>query len=321
MTTKQHVLNRLLEVGGTYISGEKLSEELSVSRMAICKAVKALQEEGYQIDSKKHHGYSLDTRTDVLSKETIQAFLKDTDVTVYHLDETESTNKDAKILAMDGAKTPYVISSSFQRGGRGRLGRTFESPNGGIYFSLVLSGKDIVSPDMVTISVAYALSVVLERLTGVETAIKWVNDIYIRGKKAVGILTEGIVNMEEGGLDKVVIGCGINLKTKLEEFSPELREIVTSFYPTGEAEVTRAEVIGECVKEIIRVQKEDFLSGYRKKCFVPGHHVTVLRAGNRREAEALSIDDNGHLLVRYENGEEEALATGEVSLKVQPFTK
>ncbi|MBQ0070865.1 MAG: biotin--[acetyl-CoA-carboxylase] ligase [Spirochaetales bacterium] len=320
MTTKEIVLRRLLEADGKFVSGEKLSDEAKVSRMAICKAVKSLQEGGYQIEGRRHYGYAMNPGADILSKATLEAELKGSDVTVYYLDETESTNRDAKVLAMDGAATPYLITTSSQSGGRGRLGRKFESPSGGVYFSLVLSGSQIASPDLVTISAAYALAVALERLTGVETAIKWVNDIYIRGKKVSGILTEGIVNMEEGGLDKVVIGCGINLKTRTEDLSPEIQKVATSFYPDGKSEVTRAQVIGECVKEIIRTQSIDFLDGYRRKCFVPGHAVTVLRAGTSREAEALRIDDLGHLVVRYEDGTEEALSSGEVSLKVQPFT-
>ena len=195
------------------------------------------------------------------------------------------------------------------------MGRRFESPKGGVYFSLVLSGDKIASPSLVTISAAWAISDVMERLTEIETSIKWVNDVYIKDKKAVGILTEGIVNMEEGGLSQVVIGCGVNLKTKREDFSPELQDIVTSFYPDGESRVKRVDVVSECAKAIIKAQEIDFLEEYRKKCFVLGKDIYVIRMNEKKAAKALRIDKDGHLVVRYNDGSVESLSSGEVSIR------
>ena len=245
----------------------------------------------------------------------MQAALKDSGITGYYLDETTSTNIDAKRLSSEGVKPPFLVCTSKQNGGRGRLGRRFESPRGGVYFSLVLSGDKIASPSLVTISAAWAISDVMERLTGVETSIKWVNDVYIKDKKAVGILTEGIVNMEEGGLSQVVIGCGVNLKSKREDFSPELQDIVTSFYPSGESSVNRVDVVAECAKAIIKAQEIDFLEEYRKKCFVIGKDIYVVRMNEKKPAKALKIDKDGHLVVRYNDGSVESLSSGEVSIR------
>ncbi|MGN1164311.1 MAG: biotin--[acetyl-CoA-carboxylase] ligase, partial [Candidatus Ornithospirochaeta sp.] len=275
----------------------------------------ALRDQGYPIESKKHYGYRLDPDEDILTEETLGAALGGSGIKGIFLDETVSTNIDAKRMAGEGLQTPFVVASSRQTGGRGRLGRTFESPRGGIYFSLVLKGDEIASPSLLTISAAWAISETMEKLTGIKTSIKWVNDVYIQDKKAVGILTEGIVNMEEGGLSSVVVGCGINLKTRPEEFSPEIRPIVTSFYPDGKTEVTRARVVAECCKAIVEAQKTDFLDGYRKKCFVIGKKIYVVRMGGRKEAEAMGINDQGNLMVRYADGSVEALQSGEVSIR------
>ncbi len=321
MTTKTKILNMLEINRGGYLSGEKISGELKISRMAVSKTIQSLRENGYDIESRKHYGYALKGgKEDILNKETLDIAFQNSGITVYFIETTSSTNKDAKLLLSNGGKTPYLMTCSKQTGGRGRLGRTFSSPSGGVYFSLVLDGKDIASPDLVTVSAAVAIAETMENLTGIETSIKWVNDIYIRGKKVSGILTEGVINMEEGRLDKVVIGCGINLKTPLSEFPEEVREIATSFYPDGKSEVTRAEVIAETAKRIVSIQKEDFLPLYRKKCFVIDRDVYVVKQDERFSAHAYGIDDSGHLLVRYSDGREEGLSSGEISIRLKEGT-
>ncbi len=317
MNTKDSILSLLQSRSPSFVSGEEISGALGITRMAVSKAVGSLRESGIEIESRKHYGYRIADDEDILSSETLKRAFGESGISVYYIDTTQSTNRDAKIIASEGAVPPYVVTCSSQTGGRGRLGRTFESPSGGVYFSLVLDGKAIASPDLVTVSAAAAVSEVMEKLTGIETSIKWVNDIYIRGKKAVGILTEGIINMEEGRLDKVVIGCGINLKTKESELSADVRSVATSFYPEGRSSVSRAEVIAECSKRILSIQKEDFLSLYRKKCFVLDRDVYVIRNGSRTEAHTLSLDDRAHLVVRYPDGREEALSSGEISIRLQ----
>lgn len=316
MDTKSQVLQILNENEGKFVSGEMMANALDVSRMAISKAVSSLLDQGHMIEAVKHKGYRLDGKNDILSQESLDIFLDGSGIKGYYLPETVSTNMDAKRMAGEGIKPPFLVCTSKQSGGRGRLGRSFESPRGGVYFSLVLSGDEIASPSLLTISAAWAISDVMERLTGIETSIKWVNDVYIHDKKAVGILTEGIVNMEEGGISQVVVGCGINLKTKSEEFSPSIRDIVTSFYPTGESKVQRVEVISECAKAIIKAQKIDFLEEYRKKCFVTDKDIYVIRMNERKCAHALRIDKDGHLVVKYGDGSIEALSSGEVSIRL-----
>lgn len=317
MTTKYIVLSILEDRYPSYVSGREISEKLKITRTAVNKAVKSLVSEGYEIEGRKHYGYRLlSSDSDVLNKETLERAFAGSGIDVYYLDTTGSTNKDAKTIASEGAALPYVVTCSMQTGGRGRLGRTFESPSGGVYFSLVMDGRRIKTPDLVTVASAVAVSEVMERLTGEKTSIKWVNDIYIRGKKAVGILTEGIINMEENRLDKVVIGCGINLKTRESDLSDEVKAVATSFYPDGKSSVSRALVIAECSKRIYEIMDEDFLPLYREKCFVLGKRIYVVKGDVRTPATALGIDDMGHLVVEYDDLRRESLSSGEISIRL-----
>lgn len=317
MTTKYIVLSILEDRYPSYVSGREISGKLKITRTAVNKAVKSLVSEGYEIEGRKHYGYRLlSSDSDVLNKETLERAFAGSGIDVYYLDTTGSTNKDAKTIASEGAALPYVVTCSMQTGGRGRLGRTFESPSGGVYFSLVMDGRRIKTPDLVTVASAVAVSEVMERLTGEKTSIKWVNDIYIRGKKAVGILTEGIINMEENRLDKVVIGCGINLKTRESDLSDEVKAVATSFYPDGKSSVSRALVIAECSKRIYEIMDEDFLPLYREKCFVLGKRIYVVKGDVRTPATALGIDDMGHLVVEYDDLRRESLSSGEISIRL-----
>lgn len=316
MNVKNEVLKYLMDNQGKYISGVKLAEEFGCSRMAICKSVASLQLEGYLIVSSKRLGYMLKDLNDVLSKATLEKDLANSSIGVYCFQEIDSTNKKAKELLLNGVEPPFVVVAAKQTQGRGRIGRSFSSPEGGMYFSIALSGKDITTPDLITTSASLAVSRAMERLSGIKTDIKWVNDLYINGKKAVGILTEGLVNIEEGGLSEVVIGIGVNLAVGADQFPEELRDIATSFYPDCDAPFSRSKAIADCVNEVIRIQGEDFLCEYREKCFILGKELFVLRGGTKREATALSVDDLGHLVVRYSDDSIEALSSGEVSLKL-----
>lgn len=317
MTTKYIVLSILDGHFPDYVSGSEISEKLKITRTAVNKAVKSLIREGYEIEGKKHYGYRLlSSDNDILNKETLENAFENSGIDVYYLDTTGSTNRDAKTIASEGAALPYVVTCSMQTGGRGRLGRTFESPSGGVYFSLVMDGKKIKSPDLVTVASAVAVSEVMERLTGERTSIKWVNDIYIRGKKAVGILTEGIINMEENRLDKVVIGCGINLKTREADLSDEVKSVATSFYPDGKSSLSRALVIAECSKRIYEIMDEDFLPAYKEKCFVLGKRISVVKGEVRTPAIAVDLDEMGHLVVEYDDKRREALSSGEISIRL-----
>ncbi len=311
MLVKDEVLRVLYARKGECVSGQEIADALSCSRMAVSKSVSLLQDEGCVISTQKGSGYVLE-RADVLSPVVLDSLFT---IPVYAEKNSSSTMTDAKKLLGRGVDVPFAVIAESQGAGRGRLGRSFFSPSGGVYISIVLPGSDIPSPELLTISASIAVSRALERLTGKTAAIKWVNDIYIDGKKVVGILTEGIVDMELGGLDKAIVGIGINLSGNASDIPAELRDKMAFIYRKGEAPITRAELASALTRELIALQGTRFIDEYRAKCFVIGLDVTVIKAGRERNGHAYGLDDDGHLLVEYPGGEREALSSGEVSIR------
>ena len=149
-----------------------------------------------------------------------------------------------------------------------------------------------------------------------ELAIKWVNDLYYKGKKVCGILTEAGTDLESGQLEWLVVGIGLNLTATAEDFPPELAAKAGSLYPGGPAPVSRAALAGAIGRELLALCP-DFacLDEYRARCFVPGHWVTVCTGTETYAAQALSIDDTGRLVVQRESGRTEALRCGEVTIR------
>ena len=313
MAVKDGVLRLLMESKGRHVSGQRISEELGCSRMAVSKSVQSLLADGYDIKASRKLGYLL-SESDVLSGQTLQMVFGS--FPAYFFPETVSTFAESRKLIASGQESPFCTVAATQTGGRGRLGRSFFSPPGGLYMCVTIPGKDIPRPDMLTIAAAVAISESIEELTGRKTAIKWVNDIYIDGRKVVGILTEGIVNMEIGGLDEAIVGIGVNLSGTADMIPADLRDRMGFIYQDGHPAVTRAVLAADITRRLLDIQGKDFIGRYRERCFVIGCDVDVLRAGTERRAHAYGLDDDGHLLVRYDDGSEEALSSGEVSLRI-----
>lgn len=311
MNVKDELLSILLETDSS-ISGSELAERIGCSRMAISKSATGLAAEGYKIAVSRSGGYKLE-KSDVLSLPVLKHLF---DIPVYYRPVCMSTMIEAKDLVNKGAVPPFAVVAGRQEGGRGRLGRSFFSPEGGVYISIVLAGSSIPKPDMLTTSASLATARAIEGLTEIGCSIKWVNDIYIHGRKAVGILTEGIVNMEEGGLDKAIIGIGVNLRPGAEPVPDELSDKIIYLYPSGDAPITRAELAARIAREIIAIQGEDFIEEYRARCFILGSSITVIKNGVGRDAVAIDVDDKAELVVRYPDGRLEALSSGEVTLRI-----
>ena len=167
-----------------------------------------------------------------------------------------------------------------------------------------------------TIGAAVAVCRAVQTLCGLELAIKWVNDLYYKGKKVCGILTEAGTDLESGQLEWLVVGIGLNLTTTAEDFPPELAAKAGSLYPGGPAPVSRAALAGAIGRELLALCPGfECLDEYRARCFVPGHWVTVCTGTETYAAQALSIDDIGRLVVQREGGRTEALRCGEVTIR------
>lgn len=306
-----------------FLSGEDIGRELSITRAAVWKGIKKLREEGYEIEAVTNRGYRLTNPETMYNKRELEQGLKTKTMgqTIYFYEETDTTNNRARELALEGAPEGTLVVAEKQTAGRGRRGKVWESPLGtGIWMSLVLRPQ--IAPaeaSVLTLLCGLATAEAIEAETGLSAGIKWPNDILINGKKAVGILTEMDCEMSE--VHFVIPGIGINVNTA--SFPPEIAEIATSLYLECGKTVSRRRLVHK-VLERLEEHYETFLrtgsfaamlENYRKHCITLGKEVHVLG----REpffAEALDITPEGELLVRRaDNGKEEVVFSGEVSIR------
>lgn len=303
-----------------FLSGEDIGRELSITRAAVWKGIKKLREEGYEIEAVTNRGYRLTNPETMYNKRELEQGLKTKTMgqSIYFYEETDTTNNRARELALEGAPEGTLVVAEKQTAGRGRRGKVWESPLGtGIWMSLVLRPQ--IAPaeaSVLTLLCGLATAEAIETETGLSAGIKWPNDILINGKKAVGILTEMDCEMSE--VHFVIPGIGINVNTA--SFPPE---IATSLYLECGKTVSRRRLVHK-VLERLEEHYETFLrtgsfaamlEDYRKHCITLGKEVHVLG----REpffAEALDITPEGELLVRRaDNGKEEVVFSGEVSIR------
>ncbi|WP_281713723.1 biotin--[acetyl-CoA-carboxylase] ligase [Anaerotignum lactatifermentans] len=306
-----------------FLSGEDIGRELSITRAAVWKGIKKLREEGYEIEAVTNRGYRLTNPETMYNKRELEQGLKTKTMgqTIYFYEETDTTNNRARELALEGAPEGTLVVAEKQTAGRGRRGKVWESPLGtGIWMSLVLRPQIMpAEASVLTLLCGLATAEAIEAETGLSAGIKWPNDILINGKKAVGILTEMDCEMSE--VHFVIPGIGINVNTA--SFPPEIAEIATSLYLECGKTVSRRRLVHK-VLERLEEHYETFLrtgsfaamlEDYRKHCITLGKEVHVLG----REpffAEALDITPEGELLVRRaDNGKEEVVFSGEVSIR------
>ncbi len=322
MELKDQVLDALEKNKGAYLSGAALASQLHVSRNAVWKAVKALEADGHTIHAVTNKGYCLAEEDDILSPAAIKKHLSELagvfDIDVYK--SLDSTNTLLKKLAGQGAPEGKVIAAEEQTAGRGRFGRTFYSPAGtGVYFSLLLR-PDTTAADATRITTAAAVAVAraLEAVAGAAAGIKWVNDVYINGKKVCGILTEGAFDMESGGMEYAVLGIGINVAPPEAGFPGELQDIAAAVASTA-APGLKSRLIADILKRFWHYYKnlsdKSYLADYKSMSIILGREIDVLTVDGTRRALALDIDDDCRLIVRYEDGATGALSSGEVRIR------
>lgn len=322
MEIKQQVLRILEENRGISVNGTKLAEELYVTRSSIWKAVKTLQKEGYQITAVTNKGYCLQPCNDIVSAESILPYLRE-GAKDFELDVRQtvtSTNTIAKEMASHGAKEGTVILAREQTEGRGRMGRTFYSPNSsGVYFSIILRPKlSLEESLLITTTAAVAVAMAIEAVAKVKAEIKWVNDIIVAGKKVCGILTEASLNFENGGLEYAVVGIGINIDTK--DFPDDIQFIAGSLFsekPQGipVTSLLVAEILNNISVYMSSLTDKKYLKEYRNRSFLIGKKINVIKGSITTPAIAIDIDERARLVVEYEDQTREALGSGEVSIR------
>lgn len=235
------------------------------------------------------------------------------------LKETDSTNNDAKRIAAEGAIEGTTVLADRQTAGKGRLGRSFFSPEEkGIYMSIVLRPQvALESSTLITSMAAVAVARAIEKTSGVYAQIKWVNDVFLNGKKVCGILTEGAMDSESGKLAYAVLGIGVNVGCM--EFPEELRAVATSVGNEAGKQIKREILIAEILNELEELYgtlaSGGFLEESRRRSLVIGKEIKVVGAEQSYPAKAVAIDELGQLVVETEKGRQ-ALHSGEISIRL-----
>ncbi|HRM19631.1 MAG: biotin--[acetyl-CoA-carboxylase] ligase, partial [Trichococcus flocculiformis] len=249
MSTKEKVLQYLEQHKGESISGQDLADKLEVSRTSVWKAINGLKKEGYQIEATTNKGYQLSIDTDLLSEAAIVPLLSEAlkGHRVIAHKTIDSTNLEAKRIVNEDPTFEGVILSEEQTKGRGRLGRVFYSPSeSGLYMSLVLRPvADLDNATLITTAAAVAVCQAIETLTGKKPQIKWVNDIFLDGRKVCGILTEGIMDMESRTIGTIILGIGLNFREPETDFPDEIQSIAGTLFDKKNAAVTRNQMVAE----------------------------------------------------------------------------
>ncbi len=324
MSAKQHVLAVLEENKGVSVSGAKLAGELSISRNAVWKAIKTLQEEGYSITAVTNKGYCLADDNDILSVQSITPYLTGyKDILRLEVQQSvTSTNILLKKLASLGEAEGKVLIAEEQTCGRGRMGRDFYSPSKtGIYMSILLRPKLSIEDSLfITTAAAVAVARAIEKITNCEAKIKWVNDIFCNGKKVCGILTEAGIDFEGGGLEYAVLGIGINVANPEGGFPTELKDVATSIiseklYSSNVRSQITAETLNNFWQYYENISEKTFLKEYRDRSLIIGKEIIVVSGDKSQPALALDIDDRARLIVKFTDGEIKTLSSGEVSIR------
>ena len=323
MDTKNSLLQMLELNKGKYISGHIIGEKLGISRTAVWKAAASLKEDGFLIESAPRTGYRLSHKCDKLSAPGIKKHLENKvfDITVFS--HTTSTNDECKMMAEKGEKEFCVAVSEHQTKGRGRMGRSFYSPEGtGIYFSVLLRPMLPLNQALfITSAAAVAAAEGIEKVTARETGIKWVNDVFCGGLKVCGILTEASIDLENGMFTHVIVGTGINVASPSNGFPDELNNIAVSLFKPGEyTPGLRSRLLAAVLDSFYRyytaLPRKEFLEPYRSKSILTGQTVTVLRGDSSFTARVLGIDENCRLVAETEDGTV-LLDSGEVRVKMK----
>lgn len=323
--SKQQILSMLRQQTEGYLSGETMSHILGISRAAVNKAVNALRQDGYEIESATRKGYRLLSAPDLLTEGEILPWLH-SEIIGKHLiclDTIDSTNDYLKQNSRQFPSGTVAVADQ-QTGGRGRLGRSFHSPGGtGIYMSAIL--KPDISPMKAMNLTAYTAVAVcdgIQRATGLQPRIKWTNDLVLNERKICGILTEMAVEGESGQLQCIVLGIGINVNEKENDFPAEIRNIAGSLAMAVEHPIQRGQLTAEIINSLDRMYadwregKGNYLDRYRAACVTLGKEVQVMRPGRPvQDAFAEDIDDEFSLIIRLPNGSHETIRAGEVSVR------
>lgn len=322
MNGTEQILELLEEAEGP-LSGEEVAQRLGISRNSVWKAVQRLREDGYEIEAATNRGYRLVSSESALTPQGVRRLLTGParGCAIDVRDTVTSTNTVLKAIAEQGGAEGMALIAQQQTQGKGRLGRTFLSPKGtGLYISILLRPKFSAEDSLsVTTAAAVAVAEAIDSITGRHAMIKWVNDVYLQGRKVCGILTEASVDFENGGLHYAIVGIGVNIQEPPGGFAPEIRDVAGALYqgevPSGVRVRLAAEILNRFFGFYEHLTQRTFMEAYRQRSLLTGIEVTFTQGDMVHEGLVLGVDDEARLQVRLPSGEEKLFSAGEVNIK------
>lgn len=305
-----------------YLSGQDLSDVLHISRVAIWKHIKKIRELGYKVESKQKIGYKLIENSDLLLPWEITSNLKTKTIgqKAYYFDTTDSTQNQALKIADDSTNDGAVIIASKQTNGRGRSGRKWISPKGGIWLSVILQPKfDISIATLFPIASALALSIALEKIFSIKPELKWPNDLMIKEKKIAGILVDA--SLESNKIENLVLGVGINFNVNVKQIEKLLKEIPNygvSSLSDQKKNIKPISVVQSFLVELERVyellnakQTRNIIDEWTLRSSTIGKEVEINTIDGKIKGKAIKIDEEGALIV--ENDKTHRIIAGDVT--------
>ena len=320
MDIAERVLDLLRD--GRTISGEEIARQLGISRNAVWKAVQKLRQAQYEIEATTNKGYRLVSESGVFSAENIRRQLGPDmeQIAIDVRDTVTSTNTVLKELAEQGGREGMVVLAEHQVQGKGRLGRSFYSPkNAGLYMSVLLR-PDFSAEESLSITTAAAVAVAeaVSTVTGREAKIKWVNDVYLDGRKICGILTEASLDFENGGLNYAVLGIGVNIQEPPGGFPKELENVAGALFkeepPAGIRVRLAAEILNRFFQFYRALPAHSYMEAYKRRSLLTSLEITFQQGRQSWEGVVLGVDDQARLVVRLPSGEEKVFGAGEVTI-------
>ena len=303
-----------------YLSGQDLSDVLRISRVAVWKHIKKIQELGYNVESKQKLGYKLISNSELLLPWEITSNLKTKVIgkQAYYFDSIDSTQNQALKMAQDITKDGTIIVAAKQTGGKGRDGRKWISPKGGIWISIILHPKfDISITTLFPIASSLALSLAIEKIFSVKPELKWPNDLTIKGKKVAGMLVD--VSLESNRIENLVLGVGINFDVNVKQIEKSLKE-TPNFYGVSslsdqKQNVKPIQLVQAFLLELEKIYKalnekqiKKIISEWTSRSSTIGRNVELNTIDSKIKGKAIKIDDDGALIVSKNNKTHKVIA-------------
>jgi BirA family biotin operon repressor/biotin-[acetyl-CoA-carboxylase] ligase len=301
---KGQILEALRECSD-YLSGETLSRQLGISRVSIWKHIRGLKEDGYLIEASPG-GYRLVSSPDLL----LPYEFPDLEQKIHYFREIGSTMDAARELAKKGAEEGTIVIAEVQTRGRGRLSREWLSPEGGIYFTLILRPR--ISPayaPRINLMASVAVAATIRKLFGLDAKLRWPNDVLIESKKVCGVLAE--MDAEMDVVNFVNVGTGVNANNSI----PQFEKTATSLKAELGGKISRKEFLGELLAEIERRQaslmEADLLKEWKELSVTLNRDVRITSLGEEVVGQAIDIDATGALIVKVEDGSLRTVLVGD----------